>query len=319
MEEIIAPVERQLIIDELTSDKFLRHTSKLHNQLYLVDAHNSPHTMREIGRLRELAFRTAGGGTGREVDVDAYDTADTPFQQLVLWDPEDREIIAGYRLMLCKNARRDEQGRLHSATSHLFHLSEKFYQNYLPTTMELGRSFVQPHYQRGASRKGLFSMDNLWDGLGAVVMLNPDVQYLFGKVTMYPQYHREARNILLSFLHYFFPDDEKLVYPHKPWIKPEELAPFTPLFEAKEYKEAYGVLNREIRSRGENIPPLINSYMGLSNSMKTFGTALNENFGKVEETGIFLTISDVYASCKERHMESYYDFNEYTGPELKLR
>ena len=313
MQEIIPPVDRQLLIEELTTDKFLRHTNKLHNQLYLVDAHNSPQIMREIGRLRELSFRTAGGGTGKELDIDSYDTAEKPFQQLVLWDPEDQEIIAGYRLILCKNAPKDEEGRVISATAHLFDLSESFYRDYLPRTMELGRSFVQPKYQRGASRKGLFSMDNLWDGLGAVTVLNPDVKYLLGKVTMYPQYNREARNMLLAFMHHFFPDPDQLARPRNPLVGPGELEPFFRTFQNLDYKEAYTLLNREVRHRGENIPPLINTYMSISSTMKTFGTALNKDFGQVEETGILITVDDIFEERKSRHMETYYSHKDYTG------
>ncbi len=317
MEDIIVPVERDLLLKELTEDKFLRHSNKLHNQLYLVDAHNSPNIMREIGRLRELAFRTAGGGTGKSIDIDAYDTAEKPFQQLVLWDPEELEIIAGYRLIMCKNAPRLPDGRIESATGHLFHLSDAFYNNYLPNTVELGRSFVQPKYQRGASRKGLFSMDNLWDGLGSILVLNPDVKYMFGKVTMYPSYNREARNMLLSFLRHFFPDNEGLAYPEEVLVTDEELAPFMKRWEGKEYKAAYTELNREIRDRGENIPPLINTYMNISSTMKTFGTALNDEFGKVEETGILVTVDDIFEERKSRHIDTFHEHNSFTGPTQK--
>lgn len=313
MQEIISPVDRQLIINELTADKFLRHTNKLDNQLYLVTHHNSPHLMREIGRLRELSFRTAGGGTGKAFDIDSYDTSEKPFQQLVLWDPEEKEIIAGYRLLLCKNAARDEEEKIVSATAHLFNLSETFYRDYLPTTIELGRSFVQPKYQRGASRKGLFSMDNMWDGLGTLLVLHPEVEYLFGKVTMYPGFNREARNMLLAFLQKFFPDGDGLVWPQKPLIKTEDLAPYFPMFEGLDYKEAYTLLNREVRQRGENIPPLINTYMGISSTMITFGTALNDEFGKVEETGILITVADIFEERKARHMETYESHKEFTG------
>lgn len=206
MKDIIPAVSRDLLLKELTEETFLRHTNKGGNQLYLITYHNAPNVMLEIGRLREISFRAAGGGTGKEADIDAYDMAEIPFEQLVLWDPEDQEIIAGYRLLKCANAELDDEGKIESATAHLFDLSPEFYRDYLPYSIELGRSFVQPLYQRNASRKGLFSMDNLWDGLGAVVMQNPEVKYLFGKVTMYPSFNKEARNIILAFLRTIFPD-----------------------------------------------------------------------------------------------------------------
>lgn len=317
MEKIIAPIDRDLIISELTEDVFLRHTNKLRNQLYLVNHHNAPNVMKEIGRLREEAFRLAGGGTGKSMDIDSYDTADKPFQQLIVWDPEDKEIIAGYRLIKCNEAERGDDGHIISATAHLFDLSQDFYKNYLPKTLELGRSFVQPKYQRGASKKGLFSMDNLWDGLGAYVLLNPDVKYLFGKVTMYPHFNREARNLILAFLADYFPDKESLVSPIDPLIKNGELEAYRETFAGLDYKEGYALLNKEVRSRGENIPPLINTYMNISGTMKTFGTSLNHEFGEVEETGILVTVDDIFPARKERHMETYERDKDYTGPLTK--
>lgn len=318
-EKIISAVDRELIISELTEKTFLRHTNKLRNHLYLLNYHNSPNVMREIGRLREEAFRGAGGGTGKALDIDSYDTAESPFEQLIVWDPEDREIIAGYRLMKCINAPRDHEGRLISATAHLFELSDEFVRNYLPHTLELGRSFVQPKYQRGASKKGLFSMDNLWDGLGAYLVLNPDLKYLFGKVTMYPHFNREARNFILAFLAHYFPDDQQLVTPIDPLVSAEELAPFRSNFEGLEYKEGYSLLNKEVRGRGENIPPLINTYMNISATMKTFGTAANNDFGGVEETGILIKAGDIFPARKERHMETYERDKTFLGPLMRKK
>ncbi|MEQ9262595.1 MAG: GNAT family N-acetyltransferase [Owenweeksia sp.] len=314
MKNIIPAVDRKLILGELTEETFLRHTNKGANQLYLVSHHNAPNIMREIGRLREISFRAAGGGTGKQLDVDAYDTASVPFQQLILWDPEDQEILAGYRLLKCKDAERDEEGKIVSATAHLFDLDESFYQDYLPCTIELGRSFVQPAYQRNGSRKGLFSMDNLWDGLGAILVRNPDVKYLFGKVTMYPSYQREARNMILCFLKTKFPDPDNLVRPETPLVTDEELEPYAHYFEGLEYKEAYTKLRELVREKGENIPPLINTYMNISATMRTFGTAANYEFGEVEETGIILTVADIFPEKKDRHMLTYENSKEYIGP-----
>lgn len=314
MKNIIPAVDRKVLLKELNEDTFLRHTNKGGNQLYLLNQHNAPNVVREIGRLREISFRSAGGGTGKQLDVDAYDTAAVPFDQLVLWDPEDQEIIAGYRLLKCATAERDEEGKIVSATAHLFELSEKFYSDYLPYTIELGRSFVQPMYQRSASRKGLFSMDNLWDGLGAILVKNPDVKYLFGKVTMYPSFQREARNMILSFLKAKFGDPDTLVSPEDPLVGDADLAPYAHLFDSLPYKEAYVKLRELVREKGENIPPLINTYMNISNTMKTFGTAANYEFGEVEETGILITVDDIYPEKKDRHMLTYEKSKNYIGP-----
>ncbi len=299
MEPVIAPVDRKLIVEELTSEKLIRHTRKGENRLYEVTAHNSPHTMREIGRLREISFRLAGGGTGKSIDIDEFDIDErTPYKQLIVWDPKDLEIIGGYRYIQCAGLKIEKM-----ATSELFVFSDFFINDYLPFTIELGRSFIQPNYQgTNIKRKGLFSLDNLWDGLGALVVRYPKIRYFFGKVTMYSSYNLRARNTLLNFLNIFFPDRKSLVKPIKPLEIDENNPYYKVLFNPDDYKESYRTLSREVRNLGENIPPLINSYMNISPSMKVFGTAINENFGGVEETGILVSISDMYPEKIERHI-----------------
>ncbi|WP_297334998.1 GNAT family N-acetyltransferase [Algoriphagus sp.] len=307
MEEIIPAIDRQLLKSELTEERFLRYTNNGNNLVFLVNHHNAPNTVLEIGRLRELTFRLAGGGTGLALDLDENDIGEVCYDQLVTWNPEDEEIVAGYRLIHCRKAMK-AGGEINLSTTHLFDFSEEFIQNYIPYTIELGRSFVQPKYQPGIdNRKGIFSLDNLWDGLGAVVLLSPDVKYLFGKVTMYPHYHREARDLLLVFMNYYFPDHKKLVTPKKELELGFETEigrspnPFLNL----DYKEGYKLLNSKIRGYGENIPPLINTYMNLSPTMMTFGTSLNDEFGAVEETGILITLEDIYETKKHRHMDTF--------------
>lgn len=315
MKEIISPVNREDLINELKEESFLSYTSKGRNQLYVLDHRQAPNVVREIGRLREEAFRTAGGGTGKEMDLDQYDlSANHPYQQLIVWDPEDQEILAGYRLQKCIEGERDEDGRLKSPTSKLFNLSDKMVEQFLPVTIELGRSFVQPKYQRTSPRKGLFALDNLWDGLAAIMLKNPDLEYMFGKVTMYPHYDREARNIILAFMRHYFPDPDQLVRPREALVADELIAPHFELFKDLDYKEGRKILAAEVKRRGESIPPLINSYMSLSTTMRTFGTALNPAFGNVEETGILIRFEDVEPSRKERYIENFKKHSEYRGP-----
>lgn len=304
--DIILPIDREAIKKELTPDRFLRYTNNLKNEIYLVNNDNAPQTVQEIGRLRELTFRGAGGGTGLACDLDENDTGEILYDQLIVWNPKDEEIIAGYRLIKCKDVPLDADGQMHLSTAHYFHFSEQFKNDYLPYTIELGRSFVQPRYQPAmGNRKGMFSLDNLWDGLGAVVKLNPDIKYLFGKVTMYPHYNREARDLLIGFMSHYFPDKEQLVMPIKPYGYVGDPKAFEGMFDGLSYKEGYKLLNSRVRALGENIPPLINTYMNLSLTMKVFGTAINDEFGEVEETGILIKISDIYESKKERHMNTF--------------
>jgi len=304
MEEVIPRVERNILIKELNKERFVRNTNFGKNEIYIVDCNNSPNVLLELGRLREIAFRDASGGTGKSVDIDEYDIGEIPFQQLLVWNPEDEEIIGGYRFIHCKNLKADENGTVNTPTSHLFKYSPVFVRDYLPVTIELGRSFVQPAYQPAKNlRKGLFALDNIWDGLGAIIQQYPDIQYLFGKITMYLQTDLLAREAITWFLHSFFPDDDKLVFPYDPLKLQTKPSFFTQLFVGKNYDENYKILQQFVRTRKEAIPPLVNSYMNLSATMKTFGTSLNKGFGDVEETGIMVKIADIFASKKDRHLQ----------------
>ncbi len=307
MEEIIAPVDRELIKSELTKDAFLRYTNNGNNEVYLVNYHSSPNIMREIGRLREITFRGAGGGTGKSLDIDENDTCEHNYDQLIAWNPEDEEIIAGYRVIRCDKSK-DKDGKFHLSTSHYFDFSDEFVKEYLPYTIELGRSWVQPKYQPSIdNRKGLFSLDNLWDGLGALVVINSDIKYLFGKVTMYPHFNQQARDLLMYFMEIYFPDNKKLVRPYENLALgyKTDITPFLGIFDGLNYKDGYKLLNKHVRDLGENVPPLINTYMNLSPTMMTFGTALNDEFGEVEETGILIKLDDIYQAKKERHITTF--------------
>ncbi len=306
IEEIIAPVSREVLKSELTDDKRLRLTNKSHNEIYIVTYQNSPNVVREIGRLREIAFRAAGGGTGLSLDLDEYDTMENPYRQLIVWNPEAEEIIGGYRYLLGTDVRMDAEGRPMLATAHMFNFSEKFVREYLPTTIELGRSFVTLEYQSTrADSKSLFALDNLWDGLGALTVVMPTVKYFFGKMTMYPSFNRRGRDMILYFLNKHFGDKDNLITPMKPLTieaDPDELAR---IFSEDSFKEDYKILNREVRKLGFNIPPLVNAYMGLSPTMRMFGTAINYGFGDVEETGILIAVNEILEQKRIRHIESF--------------
>lgn len=307
-EKIIEAVPTELIKLELTPDKFLRKTNKGNNEIYVVNAFNAPNTMREIGRLREIAFRTAGGGTGKEVDIDQYDTMEEPCQQLIVWNPEADEIIGGYRFILGKDIRFNEKGQPIIASAHLFKFSDKFIKNYLPYTLELGRSFVRVEYQSSqAGAKSIYALDNLWDGLGALTVKHPTIKYFFGKVTMYPSFGSKGRDLILYFLKKHFWNKEKLITPIVP-LKPKyNLTLLERLFPNKAIKDNYKILNQAVRALGQNIPPLVNAYMNLSSTMQVFGTAINDEFGYVEETGILIKIADIYQEKRDRHIETYVD------------
>jgi hypothetical protein len=304
MEDIIAPIDKALLKGELTKERFVRLTRKGENEIYIVDQHNAPYVLQEIGRLREVTFRASGGGTGLPVDLDEYDTNDHCYQQLIVWSPEDEEIVGGYRFIKCADAIDASTGEIHLSTTHYFDFTERFVSDYLPYTIELGRSWVQPNFQPSVNpRKGLFALDNIWDGLGALVVGNPDIRYFFGKVTMYPTYNTASRDFLLHFMHHYFPDKENLMKPYHPLVQNYDKAYVEGQLKGLDFKDGFKVLNSAVKEHGEFIPPLVNIYMNLSPTMKTFGTAVNPEFGNVEETAILVTIADIYPDKKERHMQ----------------
>lgn len=306
MKDIIPKVPRELLLAELTEDKKLRRTNKSGNDIYIVTWQDSPNVVRELGRLREEAFRAAGGGTGLEMDLDIFDTMEHPYKQLLVWDPEAQEILGAYRYLLGSEVRFDDKGQPILATSHMFHFSDRFIKDYLPNTIELGRSFVTVEYQSSRmGTKGLFALDNLWDGLGALTVIMPEVKYFFGKFTMYPSYDRMARDMILYFLKKHFHDPDGLILPVHPLSLWHDEKIFENLFVEDEFKADYRILNREVRKLGYNIPPLVNAYMGLSPTMKLFGTAINDGFGDVEETGILISIDEILAEKRVRHIESF--------------
>lgn len=306
MEAIINPINKSLLEKELTGEIFVRDTVFGNNQIFIFTHHQAPNLMTEIGRLREITFRNASGGTGKSIDVDSFDLSDTPFKQLIVWNPDEKEIIGGYRFIDCNELEIDADGNVLTPTARLFNYSEKFIKEYLPYTIELGRSFVQPEYQPTKNiRRGMYSLDNIWDGLGAIIKDHKESKYLFGKVTMYSNFNREARDLILYFMHLYFPDNDGLVKAIKPMSYTHNTDLFKPLFVGNKYPADFRVLIKRVRQLGEHVPPLFTSYMNVSPTMKTFGTALNDHFGSVEETGIMVTTKDIHIQKKKRHIDSY--------------
>lgn len=320
MEKIIEPVSKELIKSELTVQKRVRTTNKANNEIYVFTAHDSPNLMKEVGRLREIAFRYYGGGTGLEADIDKYDLMEIPYRQLIVWDPENEEILGGYRFIFGSDVEFDANGKPMLATAHLLNFSQEFITDYLPYTVELGRSFVSLEYQSTLlGRKGIFALDNLWDGLGALSVIDPEIKYFFGKVTMYGTYNKDARNMILYFLNKHFPDHKKMVTPIDPLVTGTDYAKMKQLFTGRNFKEDYKILNKEVRALGYNIPPLINAYMSLSPTMRFFGTAINDEFGAVEESGILIEIAQILEEKRARHIETYLQSKPSKRFLMKLR
>ena len=311
---IIPPVDRNLLKSELNKQNFLRKTNYGGKEVYITTAHRSPNIMQEIGRLREISFKMEGGGTGKSVDIDEFDTLPEPycFKQLFIWSPEDEEIVGGYRFIHGSNIYRNIDGTFMTPTAELFHFTDEFVENYLPYTIELGRSFVQPKFQPSFNmRKGLYSLDNLWDGLGALAIEIPETRYYFGKITMYSQMNRRAKDLILYFYQKHFPDPNGLVYPFEPMPIESDFNELHHIFSGHNYKEDYQILHQEVRKLGSYVPPLVNAYMNLTTTMRSFGTAYNHEFGETDETGILVTLKDLVPDKRKRYVEAYEEKNRH--------
>lgn len=310
---IAPPVDRELIKKELKQKHFLRKSNYGNKEIYVTTAHLSPNIMREIGRLRELSFAADGGGTGKEVDIDMYDTLDDPYccKQLFVWSPEDEEIVGAYRFIHGSNMMRREDGSIVTPTADQYQFSELFINEYLPYTVELGRAFVQPAYQPGNNlRKGLYSLDNLWDGLGCLILEIPETRYFFGKITMYGDLDRKARDLILYFYQKHFPDRDGLVWPYERVSIESDYNELVQLFTGRNYKEDYQILLHAVRERGCTVPPLINAYMNLTPTMRSFGTCPNHHLVGTTDTGILITLNDIFPEKRRRYIDSYEERNQ---------
>ncbi len=310
----IAPrVDRELIKKELKQKHFLRKSNFGNKEIYVTTAHLSPNIMREIGRLREISFASEGGGTGKEVDIDQYDTMDDPYccKQLFVWSPEDEEIVGAYRFIHGSNMMRREDGSIVTPTADQYQFSQEFINDYLPYTVELGRAFVQPAYQPSTNiRKGLYSLDNLWDGLGCLALEIPETRYFFGKITMYGDIDPKTRDMILFFYQKYFPDRDGLVWPYEKVDIHSDYNELVQLFCGRNYKEDYQILLRSARARGSMVPPLINAYMNLSPTMRSFGTCPNHHLSGTTDTGILITLNDIFPDKRQRYLESYQSKNQ---------
>jgi len=320
MKPIIPPIDREILKKELTEDKFLRPTNKAHNKIYVITAHNSPNVMLEIGRLRELSFRSGGGGTGEAMDTDEFDYMPKPYSQLIVWDPTADEIIGGYRYLPGKDVDFDKYGQPKFVMSHLFTFTDKFIKDFLPYTIELGRAFVQPDYQTSKmGTKSLFALDNLWDGLGALIHTVKNTRYFIGKVTIYEHYPLIARELIYEYMLRYFPDPDEMISPKNPIHVSEKTNQLAKeIFVHNDSSSDYKALQKAIRVEGETIPSMFSAYIGLSHTMRFFGSIYDPDFGSVYETGIMITMDDLLETKRKRYIEPYLEYLKIVLEERKI-
>ena len=291
MVPIIEPVATSRLKAELNERSFLCDTSHGGFQVYLVDGDFAPSVMQEIGRLRELAFRSNGGGTGKAVDLDRFDLdSSLGFKQIVLWDPSAEIIAGGYRILFGDRCRLAADGQPMMPSAHLFRFSGEFIRDYLPVTAELSRSFItSSFYKEAEAIRNVFALDGLFEGICHAVA-RTKMEYFFGKVTFYPTYPQEALWLISRF--FAKHSASNLVSPHVDYpVKPVEGE--NEILASDDFKEDFRALKLEFRKRGYYLPPILNTYINLSNKFRFFGSSVNDEFGDVIEMGLLIAFEDI--------------------------
>ncbi len=278
---------------ELLGAELLGKTADGHS-IFLAEYAASPMLMREIGRLREITFREIGEGTGKEIDLDEFDAW---YEHLILWNTAKREIVGAYRIGN-PSAIEKKHGKASLYTSTLFHFSKEL-QNVLPRSLELGRSFIRREYWNSQA------LDYLWHGIGAYLAKHPDIEYLFGPVSISGEYTREAINCIVFYFTKWF--DSKL-------FSVEPVIPFglssarnlSSLMAGKEAQEDFMILKRKLREQGLQVPTLLKQYSELSDSggvhFLSFG--IDAAFGNCVDGFILVEVSKIKESKKRRYIYS---------------
>lgn len=289
---IIPPVDKALLREEFARATEWPEASHGAIKLYCIDV-GFPAILREIGRLREIAFRSGGGGTGEVLDLDRFDTDPYyRFRQLVVWDSEEEAIAGGYRFVYGYDVHLNGQGQPDIPSAHIFRFSENFIRDGLPRTMELSRSFIAAQYQRklDAARKSIFILDCLFKGICIASRMGntPDV---FGKVTFYPDYPADAFALLTAAMekHCYGGED---IAPVQAYTVPPSTET-AQILTHDDFRSDFRALAATLLKRGQYLPPILKSYINLTTTLKYYGSALNDEFGNVVEMGLRLHMPDL--------------------------
>jgi len=303
---LIKPVSRKLLCDELTTDRLIRPTRIGNNQVYIFTAHKAPNLMQEVGRLRELTFRDAGAGFGTAVDIDHFDTDEYPCRQLIVWDPVMEEIIGGYRFNIFHNFKGKPLRDIPLANKSLYSISNTFTNEYIPYLVELARAFIQPKYQpKLAGRKAAFSLDNIWDGLGALVVKYPFIRYFFGRLTFFSNYDPTVRDLAFYFFAKHLQGNPALLSAKKPFEFPTLSNDLEKVIGGSSIKDDFTKLNQAAKNHGTTIPPLVKSYFNVSGTLRVFEPVFDSYFASSYAAAILVTIADVYPAFVKRYIAPY--------------
>ncbi|MFT7879007.1 MAG: lysophospholipid acyltransferase family protein [Sulfurimonas sp.] len=276
---IAPPLNPKLLKEEIDKAEFLTYTSD-GNKLVIADAENAPCLINELGRLRELSFRTIGGGTKNYRDNDIYDSY---YKHLILWNEKDLEIMGAYRLGLCREI--VSQRGMEALYTYNQYDFDKEFENYINQSMEVGRSFVQPKYWR------TMALDNLWKGIVTYLNIHPELRYTYGIVTINADMPKKAASAIVYFYSkYFAADVQMMKAKTKFHIPKEEREKYGKLFDGLSYKDGLRELKQYLKAYDVSIPTLFKQYPALYNEggVNFFDFSKNDKLHGVIE-GLIIT------------------------------
>ncbi|MEN3157268.1 lysophospholipid acyltransferase family protein [Alkalimonas sp. NCh-2] len=290
---IALPEDRKVLKKAVEACQLLGETAD-NKQIYLYQHQGSSPILREIGRLREVAFRAVGEGSGKRRDIDPFDSW---YQHLILWDPKELDIVGSYRFAdtAAVIAKHGQSGLYCDA---LFRFSSGM-QPYLAAGLELGRSFVQPKYW------GKRSLDYLWYGIGAYLKQRPDIRYLYGAVSLSNSYPQAARDLMVYFYNLYFQHPASPAVSRHPYVLNEQLLPeLRQQFCGNDYAADFSQLKHLLANMGLNIPTLYKQYSEICDAggayFLSFG--LDPDFSDCMDGLVLVDITKIKAHKKQRYM-----------------
>lgn len=297
---IIHPVPVRLIKHELYHSERLGSTND-GKKIFLIKADSCPNVMREISRLREITFRKVGEGTGKSFDTDTYDEH---YHHIVLWDDDDLEIVGSYRLGITSEII-EEKGieGLYNASQFTIH---ETFNDVLSQSIELGRSFVQAKYWKTNA------LDYIWQGIGAFVMKNPQIRYLWGAVSISNSYSELAKAMIVYYYKKWYLGDTSFATPHKAFvitkIQEQEIEA---MFTGSNHEEDFRILKFGLKGLGFSVPVLYRRYTELCNygGAKFASFSVDEGFMNAIDG---LIVVDLHA-LRDEYKERYYNQKSFNN------
>jgi putative hemolysin len=283
---------RQSLKKELKNSQLIGQTGD-GKKIYLFNYADNSAVMNEIGRLRELSFRKVNEGVNKKRDLDQYDQY---YKHIVLWDDEDLEIVGAYRIGEGESINKS-YGKYGFYSNTLFRFKKPFIK-YLDSSIELGRSFVQPKYW------GTRALDYLWYGIGAYLKHNPQIKYMFGPVSLSGNYPQYAKELIVDFYSNYFGSEEKFVEANLPFEFETQAIALDNPFTYDDYKEDFKLLKTKLKSMDLTVPTLYKQYSELceEGGIKFYDFNVDPDFSNCIDSFIVVELEKIKKSKLERYM-----------------